>query len=152
MKKKKDWFKIKGYPHIGLPLEFKDKSKWIVPYITNSRNIATHAFLPFIHNPSRVKKFRKEYSTEDGKAILSESNKALRNSGEKQRDIFYASHLDSLIFSYYAEKLSDCYEAKIKSEEYQLSDVVNAYRSIPVNPSKPDGSNKCNIDFANDIF
>lgn len=58
--------------------------------------------------------------------------------------------MDSLIFSYYAMLLSNSYEDKIK--ENQLDEVVNAYRSVPVNPSKNDSSNKCNIDFANDVF
>ena len=60
--------------------------------------------------------------------------------------------MDSLIFSYYAKLLSDCYEVKIKSPEYNLDNVVNAYRSIPVNPKNENSSNKCNIDFANDVF
>ena len=60
--------------------------------------------------------------------------------------------LDSLIFSYYAKLLSEKYEIKLKSNEYNLNEVVNAYRSIPINPKDENSSNKCNIDFANDIF
>jgi len=60
--------------------------------------------------------------------------------------------LDSLIFSYYARLLSDSYETKIKSTDYNLNEVVNAYRSVPINPKNENSSNKCNIDFANDVF
>lgn len=151
-RKKKDWFKIKKYPHIGLPLNNLDRSKWIESYVTNPKEVAKHAFLPFIHKTSKVKKFRKVYSNVDG--TLSDKfisdTKTLRKESEKKRELYYASHMDSLIFSYYAMQLSKSYENKIK--ENQLEEVVNAYRSIPINPSKVDSSNKCNIDFANDVF
>lgn len=152
VKKKKDWFKIKRYPHIGLPLDNRDRFKWIESYITNPNEIAKHAFLPFIHKTSKVKKFRKDYSNLDGSLNVKfkSGTKVLRKESEKKRELFYASHMDSLIFSYYAMLLSNSYEDKIK--ENQLDEVVNAYRSVPVNPLKVDSSNKCNIDFANDVF
>lgn len=154
MKKKKDWFKIKRYPHIGLPLDVRDRHKWIEPYITNPVNIAKHRFLPFIHKSLIVRKFRKVYSEDDGKLDpkFKEGGKALRKPDKKARELFYASHLDSLVFSYYAHILAEAYERKIKEPFYNLSEVVNAYRSIPVDPKKTDGPNKCNIDFANDAF
>jgi hypothetical protein len=150
--KQKDWFKIKRYPHIGFPLNNSDRYKWIEKYVTNHEIVAKHSFLPFIHKTSRVKKYRKDYSLDTGRVNekLRNGNKILRKNDEKTRELFYASHLDSLIFSYYAKLLSDKYENKI--DEYKLNDVVNAYRSIPVNPKKKDGPNKCNIDFANDVF
>lgn len=153
-KKQKDWFKIKRYPHIGLPLDNSDRHKWIEKYVTNPDMVAKHSFLPFIHKTSRVKKFRKTYLPDTGNINkeLKGSNKILRKADEKKRELFYASHMDSLIFSYYAKLLSDSYETKIKSKEYNLNEVVNAYRTVPVNPQKKDSSNKCNIDFANDVF
>jgi sulfur relay (sulfurtransferase) DsrF/TusC family protein len=53
----------------------------------------------------------------------------------------YASHLDSAIYSYYAEYLSKHYESFLKENE--LSETVIAFRSI---------NNKSNIHFANDVF
>jgi len=153
-KKQKDWFKIKRYPHIGLPLNNNDRYKWIEKYIINPDIVAKHSFLPFIHKTSRVKKFRKDYLPDTGNLNekLKEGKKILRRSSDKKRELFYASHLDSLIFSYYAKLLSANYESRIKSSEYNLDKVVNAYRSVPVNPKNVDSSNKCNIDFANDVF
>lgn len=150
----KDWFKIKRYPHIGLPLNYSDRHKWIEKYVTNPDMIAKHSFLPFIHKTSRVKKFRKSYLSDTGNidSKYKEGNKILRKVDEKKRELFYASHMDSLIFSYYSKLLSESYETKIKSLEYNLDDVVNAYRSVPVNPRDENSSNKCNIDFANDVF
>lgn len=153
-KKEKDWFKLKRYPHIGFPLTYADRHKWIEKYVTTPEKVAKHSFLPFIHKTSRVKKFRKIYSNKDGKVPeqYKKGNKVLRKVDEKKRELFYASHLDSLIFGYYAKLLSEFYEEKIKSPEYNLDEVVNAYRSIPVNPNNENSSNKCNVDFANDVF
>lgn len=153
-KKQKDWFKIKRYPHIGLPLNDGDRYKWIEKYVTNPDMVAKHSFLPFIHKTSRVKKFRKSYLTDTGSVNeeFKKGNKVLRKVDEKKRELFYASHIDSLIFSFYAKLLSDSYEIKIRSTEYNLNEVVNAYRSVPVNPKNENSSNKCNIDFANDVF
>lgn len=153
-KKKKDWFKIKRYPHIGLPLDNRDRFKWIEKYVTNPEMVSKHSFLPFIHKTTKVKKFRKVYSIEHGDVNKKYKigDKVLRKVAEKKRELFYASHLDSLIFSYYAKLLSDCYEAKFKDKEFNLNEVVNAYRSVPVYPEKETSSNKCNIDFANDVF
>ncbi len=152
LKKKKDWFKIKRYPHIGLPLDNRDRFKWIESYVKNPKEIAKHAFLPFIHKTSKVKKFRKDYSNLDGSINekFKSGTKLLRKESEKKRELFYARHMDSLIFSYYAMLLTNSYEDKLK--ENQLDEVVSAYRSVPVNPSKIDSTNKCNIDFANDVF
>ncbi|MDR4954475.1 reverse transcriptase domain-containing protein [Chryseobacterium sp. ES2] len=147
---KKDWFKIKKYPHIGFPLKDSDRYKWIENYILNPENIKKHSFLPFIHKTSKVRKFRKEYSLDNGNCIESENGKSLRISTTKERELYYASHLDSLIFSYYSERLSDKYELII--EKKSLHDVVNAYRSVPIDINNPHKGNKCNIDFANDVF
>ena len=51
-KKEKDWFKIKRYPHIGLPLNDSERYIWIQKYVTNPDKIAKHSFLPFIHKTS----------------------------------------------------------------------------------------------------
>lgn len=149
--KKKDWFKLKRYPHIGFPLKSKDRHLWIEKYVTNPDQIKKHPFLPFIHKTSKKRKFRKEYSDKTGEVIKdAKKNKVLRKSDVKDRELYYASHLDSLIYGYYAEDLSNKYEDKIK--ECDLDEVVLAYRSIPVNSVNPEGPNKCNIDFANDAF
>jgi len=152
--KEKDWFKLKRYPHIGLPLNPGDRHKWIEKYVTNPDTVASHSFLPFIHKTSRVRKFRKEYMPENGKLNeeYKKENKVLRKVGAKKRELFYSSQLDSLIYNYYAKLLGEHYETKIKEKKFNLNEVVSAYRSIPVVSEIEDGANKCNIDFANDVF
>lgn len=143
----KDWFKLKKYTHLELPLENKDRSKWIESYITNFKNIATHSFLPFIHKVSKKRRYRKKYDV-NGNIITDDSKNRFK--AVKPRELYYASHLDSLIFSYYTRLLNEPYEKKL--EQYILNDVVTAYRRIPKDIQRPEGSNKCNIDFANDVF
>lgn len=148
---KKDWFKLKKYSHIGLPIKPVERSKWIETYVTNPSRVAHHSFLPFIHRSSKVRRFRKKYCSNTGRpSTLSVSGKPLREMAVKTRELYYASHVDSLIYSYYTSILSSRYEAKLTA--YNLAEVVCAYRSIPVNPLDPNSSNKCNIDFANDVF
>lgn len=151
IKKEKDWFKLKRYPHIDNPLLAKDRHVWIEPYIKNPLRIAAHNFYPFIHKKSKVRKFRKDYCEICGKLLFtfSDGKKIVRNAPDpKERELYYAGHLDALVYSYYAELLSNEYEKKIT--QFNLTDVVTAYRKIPVCIDSK--KNKCNIDFAVDIF
>ncbi|MCT4005153.1 RNA-dependent DNA polymerase [Elizabethkingia anophelis] len=147
----KDWFKLKKYPHIGLPLENKHRSKWIESYITNPQNIATHSFLPFLHKVSKKRRYRKKYN-DDGILVTQYTDNQLKNRFKdiKPRELYYASHLDSLIFSYYTKLLDKPYEKKL--QQNNLDGVVTAYRRIPKDRYNAKSANKCNIDFANDIF
>ena len=45
VKKEKDWFKLKRYPHIDYPLLAKDRYVWIEPYVTNPLKVAAHNYL-----------------------------------------------------------------------------------------------------------
>jgi Reverse transcriptase (RNA-dependent DNA polymerase) len=141
-KKKKDWFRLKRYLHVGLQLEQKDRV-WIEPLVKNDEAISTHAFYPFIHRQLKVRKFRKEIC-HDG------TRSELRKPSTKERDIYFSNHLDSNIFSYYSELLSKAYEETVN--EIGISDCVTAYRKIKLDPTKEKCRNKCNVDFANDVF
>lgn len=141
-KRKKDWFRLKRYPHVGLQLEPKDRT-WVEPYVKNKEAISKHAFYPFIHRQLKVRKFRKEVC-HDG------TRSELRKPSTKERDIFFSNHLDSNIFSYYSELLSKAYKDTVK--EIGISDCVTAYRKIKLDPANDKSRNKCNVDFANDAF
>jgi hypothetical protein len=140
--KKKDWFKIKGYSHIGLPMKVKHKD-WVEKYVRDKDKVAEHGFLPFIHRATKVRKFRREIC-HDG------TRSELRKPDEKKRELYYSSHLDSCIYSFYAEVISSHYEAKLPC--HSISDCVTAYRKISLDPANPLSRNKCNVDFANDVF
>lgn len=138
---KKDWFKIKSYSHIGLKYDFTDRA-WIERYVRNPKKIEKHSFLPFIHRKLTVRKFRKEVA-HDG------TRSKLRKPDKKDREIFYSSHLDSHVYGYYARIISRAYEKALHA--FGIQDCVTAYRSIRFS-SENESRNKCNIDFANDVF
>lgn len=132
MKKRKDWFKPKKYPHIGLPLEFKDRHK-VECYVKNPLKISQHSFLPLIHR----EQVSHRYVEKEGIKIRI----------SKHRPISYASHLDTQIYSYYGQLLGERYERYLCENGY--GECIIAYRSIP----REDGNgNKCNIDLAKDSF
>lgn len=151
IKKEKDWFKLKRYPHIDYPLLAKDRKVWIEPYVTDPLKIAVHNFLPFIHKKSKVRKFRKEYCEKTGELLFGfkEDKKIVRNAAKpKERELYYAGHLDALVYSYYAELLTTEYEKILLHKN--LTEVVTAYRKIPITAGSK--KHKCNVDFAVDVF
>lgn len=141
-RKEKDWFRPKKYPHIGLPIENEDR-KWIEPYVKDVELISKHAFLPLIHKSISTRKFRRK-RLDDG----SKSEK--RVPSYKDRDIYYASHLDACIYSYFSELLNESYEEYISGKDFGTA--ITAYRKIKLNPLSKESRNKCNIDFAKDVF
>lgn len=139
-----DWLKFKKYPHIGIPLTKKKDAGWIMEYVTNSDKIANHKFTPLLHKKIYQRKYRPSYD-----ALKNKFGKKQRSVQEpKERPIFYASHLDSIVYSYYSHKLTEAYENYLQEKEYGISAV--AYRKIPIVKGKI--GNKSNIEFAFETF
>jgi hypothetical protein len=138
----KDWFKLKKYPHIGLPYKGTDK-KWLVSYVTNPDKINRHRFTPLIKKEIIQRKYRPvSYDkNEYGKRIRTKQD-------PKKRPIYYATHLDSLIYSYYSHSITDHYENFLEDKPYRYCAV--AYRKIPKLPGKK--GNKSNVEFAKEAF
>lgn len=150
MREEKDWFKVKGYLHLDKKLSRERRNK-IEKYISNSKNIASHAFLPLIYKTVSQRRYKVVDYTSDGKAIRRHKTKkgTQTKSTKKERPIHFASHIDAQIYSYYAnEILLPAFEQKILNEP-GLSDCISAYRKVPKENNK---GNKCNIDFAADAF
>lgn len=119
------WYKPRRYIHFDLPVS-ENKAR---QYVLSPENVARHAFYPFVtYNHSALK-----YGVDKVSGLLSKN--------VKSRPISYAAHLDSHIFSYYAFKLGEIYEAEL--QRAGLHSAVLAFRSI-------DG--KSNINFAHDAF
>lgn len=137
------WFKLKKYPHIGLPITIKDYN-WAKEYVMDKEKIKKHSFLPLIHKCISQRKFRADKTRTD----ITKTKKRFRIKDKKDRNIFFASHIDSLIFSYYNSLLVDAYEEYIKDKNFNNS--VVAYRKIPL--FKDSENNKCNIEFAKESF
>jgi hypothetical protein len=143
MKKEKDWFKIKKYPHIGMPLKAIDRP-WVYQYVTNENAVKAHSFYPLIHRTSIVRKYRRNIDRNTGQRSKE------RIAAKKPRELYYANHLDACIYSYYANRLNLAYEAKLL--DLGLQDTATAYRRIKVDPSNHNSPNKSSADFAAEVF
>ena len=160
------WFKDRSYLHFDKPLtkpvlrREKDvyqlqkgvlkKNKSILKKIFNSyidadistnqnnysKKVAKHQFLPFIQCQTKV---RKTYSLPENKFVICHKDKI--------RYITYASHLDSFIYSYYADLLNKKYEEFLKNKK--LSENVLAFRKVKIAGST---GGKSNINFAKEAF
>lgn len=135
MRKNKSWLKIKQYTHIGEPLSSKSKRN-IQSYIRNGDKIVHHAFFPLIKRNITKYHYKKKTNTASSKVKRA-----------KTRPICYATHLDSAIYSFYAFQISKYYEKFL--HDNQISQCVTAYRSIPCENRQ---GNKCNIDYAKEVF
>lgn len=138
-----EWMKFKRYPHIGIPLTKKKDENWLKEYVTNPKIIAIHKFTPFLHKTISQRKFRPVNNI-----IKNPSGKRQRSSSKKERPIYFSSHLDSIIYSYYSSLLTQFYEKYL--EDKPFSTVAVAYRKIPVGNGNP--GNKSNIEFALEAF
>lgn len=139
-----DWFKLKRYPHIGEPLKLKDY-KWVKAYVENKKNIKEHSFLPLIHKSIVTRKYRADLEN------IKRNKKGERKriiGKPKVRDIYYASHLDSVVFSYYNYLISKAYEQYLETKSFNQSIVAYRKISIEIGSDK----NKCNVDFAKSTF
>jgi hypothetical protein len=144
MRKRKEhpWIKLKRYPHIGFPLNHSDIPK-LEKYIQDKKKIAKHSFLPFLHRTILQRKFR---ANKEG--LINPSKRKTRVKSKKERDIFFASHFDAQIYSYYSYLLSKKYNDLLKTKSFDKA--VVAYRKIEFYGKK--NKHKCNIDFAYDAF
>lgn len=115
------------YLHFDNRLKF---NKEIVSYVTKPHNIVRHSFYPFLRFLKRIKKYTREVRI---------------TTTFKDREICFASHIDSFIYSWYSIILSDKYENIIKNTD--LNDSVLAYRKIEIDNHKGN-----NIYFAKQIF
>lgn len=145
---KKHWFQPKSYLHFSKPLGFKDFNR-IDKCMIDKNFISSYSFYPLIHR-IQVQPRYKKLIDENGKTYRSHFNHAKNESTKKVRHIFYANHLDSQIYSYYAkEVLSPLYE-NLLSINPDFSNCITAYRFIPQFPESKKG--KSNIHFAQDVF
>jgi hypothetical protein len=114
------WFKPRGYLHF----DHKVSKQRALAYVTQPQKIEHHAFFPFLaytKSTPRYKPVKKKVEP-------------------KNRDIYYAAHLDSHIYAYYAYVLGGLCERALKGTPAENS--VLAYRTL----------GRSNIDFAYEAF
>ena len=141
-RKKHPWFKIKGYLHFDFALTQREAEQ----YVSNSDNILRHRFSPLIHYVKKSRKVQRDVAAEKAyKSGVTAGKKPKLIVKEKPRKIFYSSHIDGYIYSYYGHSLQAHYDRFIAAEN--IADNVIAYRAVEKN-----GIKFCNTHFANAAF
>ncbi len=132
------WLKIRRYTHFSPKFSYNDK-EFIRSYVSSDK-VDTHKFYPLIHYTIAHSRFRRVRLPNGQK---SEQRKWTK----KYREIYYANHLDSQVYAYYSHLLNKKLDLVYQSDTI-LDKSVTAYRRI----EKTENRNKCNIDFAYDVF
>ncbi len=135
--KREPWLKPRGYIHFTTKLDPTDlqQVKFISSYASNPASVIKHSFYPLIHRPIITRRYKPTYIVSLGKkkrahTYIDETGK--KKSNAKIRHIYYSTHLDAYIYSYYCQKiLTPKYEQKVL-ETPGLSNCISAYRKIPV--------------------
>lgn len=157
MKQKKDnsWLRPRGYVHFTKKFDRynKEDSKFLYGYVSTPETISKHSFFPLIHRPIIARRYKKIEKSVDKKVIRSHfqiNSRGEKKSTAKTRHIYYSTHIDAYIYSYYCKEiLEPLYESKVKKIA-GLSDCISAYRKIPIYTGAL--RNKNNIHFADDVF
>jgi len=137
---KHPWYKHKGYLHFDFALTQSEAES----YAMDPKKVERHRFSPLIHYFKMSRKVSRNKGAEQAyKNGLAGKPKLIVK--EKPRNIFYNSHVDGYIYSYYAYKIGEDYENFLKQNE--LTDNVIAYRAISKNEIS-----LCNIHFAQEAF
>lgn len=120
-----DWYKSRRYLHFDRPLNEEAALK----VVSDQRAVAQHSFYPLIR-----------YVAESQKVHFDKATRRVVKKDPKRRQISYAAHLDSHIYSYYCEVLGGLYETYLSKSEWSAS--VLAFRAL----------GKSNIEFAHEAF
>lgn len=157
-KKRKDdsWLRPRGYVHFTKKFHrfSKDDCTFLHNFVSTPLTVAHHSFFPLIHRPIITRRYKAIGKDTDGAIIRSHSFldevTGKRKSTAKTRHIFYSTHIDAYIYSYYCKViLGPLYEKKVRTIP-GLSDCISAYRKLLVNNGGK--NNKNNIHFADDVF
>lgn len=162
------WFKNRGYLHITRQIDVYNDSEKVLAKVYNKNYVAKYAFFPLIHATIDERKYKQKPLSKnqpsDSLDAKSYNPKSLRlerchsyqdengisKKHIKQRPLHYATHMDALIFGYYAEILQGEYEKELAKNQ-DLSDCILAYRRIKIANDKEEKC-KSTIHFADEVF
>jgi hypothetical protein len=115
------WFRRRNYPHFDRPVGVKRASR----LVSAPARVAVHPFYPFLRFTIKERRYKRKK----------------RKTVVKEREVMYAGHLDSQVFSYYSHLLGELYEDELA--RLGIGECPVAYRKL---------GRKCNIHFARDAF
>jgi Reverse transcriptase (RNA-dependent DNA polymerase) len=141
------WLKSKGYLHITPKINVFKNTGELIRKIMDPEFVANYSFYPLIHSIIVERRYRKDTKRQNKRYHTKRKNDE-NVPNAKKRPLHYATHMDALIFAYYAHLLNQRYEEEV-AKYPNLYDSVTAYRKIPIDGQK---SNKGTIHFAHDVF
>lgn len=143
-----DWLKAKGYLHITAAIDVRRRRFEIIRKVTNPTYVARYAFYPLIHATINERRYKRVDSVTGKRAHSYMDENGEHKHNAKSRPLHYATHMDAIIFGYYADHLQQKYEIELRKFQ-GLSDCIVAYRKIPIENEE---TNKSTIHFAHEVF
>ena len=122
------WLKGRGYLHITPKIDILRKYVEILTKVKDETYVGRHGFFPLIHSVIKERKFKKLPGVVKSRGHSYNAKGKFKKTA-KLRPLHYATHIDSMIFGYYAELLLKLYEDELEKHE-GLADCVTAYRKI----------------------
>ena len=149
-KDKPSWLKSRGYLHVTPKLDILKDYYRIYSNVTDEEYVKKHGFFPLIHAVIKERKYKKHPDFPKIRGhVLKIKNKF--EPSAKLRPLHYSTHIDSIIFGYYASIISDLYEQELRTHD-KLADCVTAYRKIKLEKKDDKIVGKSTIHFANEAF
>ncbi len=142
------WLKNRGYLHITQQINVYDNPQRLLSKIYNSNYVAKYAFFPLIHASIDERRYKRNPFNKHCHSYKDKNGVTQRHI--KKRPLHYATHMDALIFGYYAELLQTKYEKELLRNE-EFSKCILAYRKIKISEEK-DSKCKSTIHFADEVF
>ena len=128
--------KPKKYPHFDFPMKSIAEIQKLEGEFLSKESVKSYSFYPFLAFLKKEVRFKRQKDTVTKKITLKFDKR-------KVRPLLYASHKDSLLYSWYAFVLASLYEKVLADSG--LGDIVAAYR-------KDRTSKRSNITTAYDFF
>lgn len=155
------WLKSRGYLHITPKISGDKMHNEIVSKVQDKNFVKRHGFFPLIHAVIKERKYKKrpkekeqeQWPTKNDRSHRFKSNKGEITRTAKLRPLHYSTHIDSLIFAYYAYLLQLAYVEEL-SNSPGLEECITAYRKIALsnNTDEEISRGKSTINFAHEAF
>lgn len=144
------WLKSRGYLHLTPKIDVVRKRNEYLKKVTSEKFVAQHSFYPLIHYKIKERKYKIHPQKPEKRVHSFKNEDGEYEQTAKKRPIHYATHIDAMIFTYYAEILAEKYNDLLDGDPI-LKDAITAYRKIPI-PDDPKSKNKGTIHYAAEAF
>jgi hypothetical protein len=146
------WLKGRGYLHITPKIDILKRYTEVFTKMMDESYVARHGFFPLIHSVIKERKYKKLPYDRTLRAHSYTIKGRIKKSA-KLRPLHYSTHIDAMIFGYYAHLLLTLYEDELGKID-GLSSCITAYRKILINEGEEedDDTGKGTMHFAYEAF